>query len=87
MSHINWRKYQQLTTPDEAARWYAVDPENPQARVIAFRPKVKRRKAEKPPIDCSFTSSKTSKSDRLDKKPRPQKSQREGGVLKNGHKV
>jgi hypothetical protein len=40
------RQYEQLTTPDEAARWYAVDPENPQARVIAFRPKVKRRKAE-----------------------------------------
>jgi hypothetical protein len=40
------RQYQQLTTPDEAARWYAVDPENPQAKVIAFRPKVKRRKAE-----------------------------------------
>jgi hypothetical protein len=40
------RQYQQLTTPDEAVRWYAVDPENPQAKVIAFRPKVKRRKAE-----------------------------------------
>lgn len=40
------RQYQQLTTPDEAARWYAVDPENPAAKVIAFRPKVKRRKAE-----------------------------------------
>jgi hypothetical protein len=26
-------KYQQLTTPDEAARWFAVDPENPQGAV------------------------------------------------------
>jgi hypothetical protein len=40
------RQYQQLTTPDEAARWYAVDPENPAAKVIPFRPRVKRRKAE-----------------------------------------
>ena len=39
-------KYQQLTTPDEAARWFAADPETPQAKVIPFRPKVKRRKAE-----------------------------------------
>jgi len=39
-------KYQQLTTPDEAARWFAVDPETPQAKVIAFRPKVKRRSAQ-----------------------------------------
>jgi len=39
-------KYQQLTTPDEAARWFAVDPEGPQAKIIPFRPKVKRRKAE-----------------------------------------
>lgn len=39
-------KYQQLTTPDEAARWFAVDPETPEAKVISFRPKVKRRKAE-----------------------------------------
>ena len=46
MSDMNWLKYQQLTTLDEAACWYAVDPENPQAKVIAFRPKVKRRKAE-----------------------------------------
>jgi hypothetical protein len=40
------RKCQQLTTPDEAARWFAVDPESPQAKVIPFRPKMKRRKAE-----------------------------------------
>jgi len=46
MSDMNRLKYQQLTTLDEAACWYAVDPENPAARVIAFRPKVKRRKAE-----------------------------------------
>jgi len=39
-------KYQLLTTSDVAARWFAVDPENPQAKVILFRPKVKRRKAE-----------------------------------------
>ena len=39
-------KYQQLTTPDEAARWFAVDPEGPQAKVIPFRPKAKCRKAE-----------------------------------------
>jgi hypothetical protein len=39
-------KYQQLTTPDEAARWFAVDPETPQAKVIPFRPKLNRRKAE-----------------------------------------
>jgi hypothetical protein len=39
-------KYQQLTTPDEAARWFAVDPEQPHAKVIPFRPKVKRRRAQ-----------------------------------------
>jgi len=39
-------KCQQLRMPDKAARWFAVDPETPQAKVIAFRPKVKRRKAE-----------------------------------------
>jgi hypothetical protein len=38
------RQYQQLTTPDEAARWFAVDPEDPQGSVIAM-PSSKRRKA------------------------------------------
>lgn len=39
-------KYQQLTTPDEAARWFAVDPDSPQAKVIPFLPKMKRRRSE-----------------------------------------
>jgi hypothetical protein len=38
-------KYQQLTTPEHAARWFAVDPEGPQGIVIAM-PKQRRRKAD-----------------------------------------
>ena len=39
------RKCQQLTTPDEAARWFAVDPETPQGIVMAI-PRQRRRKAD-----------------------------------------
>lgn len=35
-------KYQQLTTPDEAALWFAVDPENPRGEVVRM-PKRRRR--------------------------------------------
>ena len=35
-------KYQQLTTPDEAALWFAVDPENPRGEVVRM-PKRGRR--------------------------------------------
>ncbi len=38
------RQYQQLTTPDEAVLWFAVDPENPHGEVIIM-PKAKSRKA------------------------------------------
>jgi hypothetical protein len=38
-------KYQQLTTPDEAVRWFAVDPDSPQGAVVSM-PQPKRRKAQ-----------------------------------------
>lgn len=38
-------KYKELATPEEAVRWFEVDPENPLGKVIEM-PRAKRRKAQ-----------------------------------------